>query len=99
MLHGGFPLFNPTHVGHAWPLVQRSRQFIQLLAGPGGIHLHPTVVFISNPSAQTEAARMMRDEPAESNSLDAAGNEPLARFDRLPGQFEGSAAPTASISA
>jgi hypothetical protein len=79
LLHGGFALFNSPNVGHARPLIQEPRQFVQLLGGTDRIDLHPAVVLIPDPPAEAEAIGFVLHEPAKSHSLYATGYEPAAR--------------------
>lgn len=78
MLHVSFLLFNPAHIRHARSLIKKSGEFVELIRGACGVNLHAPVIFVANPAAQTDADGVLFDEPAESNTLHAAGNIPAA---------------------
>ena len=90
MLHGSFLLFNPAHLGHAGPLVQKSRQLTQLIGNTGGVNLHPAVVFIADPASYPDPSRIFLNEITKTNPLDPPGHKPSARLDFPLFQLAGS---------
>ncbi len=52
LLHGGFLLFNPAHLGVQRPLMQARGQAIQLIRCADRVDVHSSVVFIAGPAAQ-----------------------------------------------
>jgi len=75
-LHAGFLLFNPAHFRHAGSGVEQSGETIELGGSSNGIDLHPAVILITDPARQADLLGMLDDEPPETNSLYATGNEP-----------------------
>jgi hypothetical protein len=69
LLHGSFLLFNPANLGHARAPVQKRRQFPQLIGSADRVNLDPAIVFIANPAAHPNIVRILRDEPAEPDTL------------------------------
>ena len=76
MLHGSFLLFNSANLSHAGPPVQQPRQFLQLIHSADRINVYPAIVFIANPAADTDPARILLDEPAEPDALHASRHKP-----------------------
>ena len=80
MLHGSFLLFNSANLSHAGTHVQKRGQLLQLILSTDRINLYPAIVFIANPAADTDPARILLDEPAEPDALHASRHKPLARL-------------------
>jgi len=80
LLHGGFLLFNPANLGHARPLVQKCRQLAQLIRSAGRVDLNPAIIFVADPPAHPDLARVLLDEEAKSNTLHTPRDKPAARL-------------------
>lgn len=76
MLHSGFAGFNSPDLGPAGPAIQEPGEFIQLFGRAHGVDLHPAVIFIADPAAKSDPARVFLHKPAESHALHPAGNKP-----------------------
>jgi len=94
-LHGCFPLFNSANLGHRRPLVQQRGKLVKLRGSTDRVNPHPAIVFIADPPANTDAVRVLQNEPAESYTLHPPGYKPLARFGRGCLQEAGSVRPSA----
>jgi hypothetical protein len=86
LLHGGFLLFNSAYLSQARPLVQKCRKFSQLIGSAGRVDLNPAVIFVADPAAHPDKARVPLDKEAKSNALNTPRNKPAARFDVWPFQ-------------
>ena len=87
LLHGGFVLFNSTHLGVKRSAVEACSQYIELIVGPHRIDLNAAIVLIAHPAAQADFIRVLFDEPAEADALNRSVDEPAACFRHLPGSF------------
>ena len=82
MLHFRLLLFNPAHSGLRWSLMQPASQLIQLAGRAHRIGLHPAVIQVASPARHADGMCVFLDEPAESDALHRARDQPAPR--RLP---------------
>jgi hypothetical protein len=80
LLHGSFLLFNSANLGHSGTLVKKCRQLLQLVRSADGVNLYPAIILISNPTADPEIVRILRDEPAEPDALHSSRHKPSPRL-------------------
>jgi hypothetical protein len=99
LLHSGFARFNSADISHAGSAIEEPGQFIKLIGSADGVDLHPTVILIPDPAADSDAARMLLNKPAESNTLHPTGNKPGSGLSGLLGQCFCSADVPGAISA
>ncbi len=103
MLHSRFARFNSPYIRHAGPAIEQAGELIKLLGIADGVDLHPAVILVPYPTAETDPARVLLDKPTESHTLNPAGNKPGSRLNGQVTQLfrstGGSAAAMASISA
>ena len=80
MLHSGFARFNSPYIRHAGPAIEQAGELIKLFGIADGVDLHPAVILVPDPAAETDPARVLLDKPAKSHTLNPAGNKPGSRL-------------------
>lgn len=79
MLHFRLDLFKSANVGVRRALMEPRSQLVQLFGSADSVSFHAAVIEIAHPTRDADGAGVLFHKPAESDSLNTAGNQPAAR--------------------
>ena len=73
MLHFRLQLFKSAHERLRRTLMQPGGQLVQLFRRPHGVSFYAAVIEVPDPSSDPDGLGMLRNKPAETDTLDTAG--------------------------